>query len=84
MTITEVPDKSVPISARTNDKISKKAVGPMTSMKKIPSFSDKSLNSTGSIKPESDIRRQSSTRPGIGNNKADTWERTEMAKIKER
>lgn len=34
--------------------------------------------------PPTDIKRQSSTKPGMGNTKADVWEKAEMAKIIER
>ncbi|KAK6133885.1 hypothetical protein DH2020_032375 [Rehmannia glutinosa] len=76
----------------SSNKPEKPALEKAPSMKRPPAFADKQLNKTESKKPETTLpkpvpvetRKQSATKPGPGDSKADAWEKEEMASIKER
>ncbi|GMP93871.1 hypothetical protein CsSME_00043533 [Camellia sinensis var. sinensis] len=73
-----------------------KAIGPVQSFKRTPTFVDKDRKPESALptpdlssakQPTSlptEIKRQPSTKPGIGETKADTWEEAQMAKLKEK
>ncbi|PSR84995.1 Remorin like [Actinidia chinensis var. chinensis] len=94
----EGPDKTVPVIEETNKKIPEKAPSikkpPTFVDKDLNNTSGRKPDSAipktdlPSAKrpafPPTDVKRQSSTKPGIVETEADAWEKAEMAKIKER
>ncbi|CAL5430822.1 unnamed protein product [Camellia sinensis] len=93
----EDPNRRVPSKiAVTNEKRPEKAIGPVQSFKRTPTFVDKDRKPESALptpdlssakQPTSlltEINRQPSTKPGIGETKADTWEEAQMAKLKEK
>ncbi|KAK3035906.1 hypothetical protein RJ639_031329 [Escallonia herrerae] len=76
---TELPSGSLEISIDRSPSIRKTATFPSKEPESTVPKPD--LPSTF---PPTEIKRQSTTKPGIGDSKADIWEKAEMAKIKER
>ncbi|KAL7163784.1 hypothetical protein ACSBR2_039832 [Camellia fascicularis] len=93
----EDPNRRVPSKiAVATEKRPEKAIGPVQSFKRTPTFVDKDRKPESALptpdlssakRPTSlptEIKRQPSTKPGIGETKADTWEKAQMAKLKEK